>query len=141
MLSQRGEIRYLERLRQVLSFTGMERHRRITPTDIDGFIDYNGRSFVFLEGKEVGRELGYGQRLMLENLVTRSDAGGCSSIAILFSHDTGSGDVIIMKDCHVTKTFRERDGKYLWLPPTRQITVLETIEMWEGHLTLNGIVI
>lgn len=47
----RGEIKFIDRYKQLISYEGLERHRKITPTDIDGVIDYNGNAFIFLEGK------------------------------------------------------------------------------------------
>ena len=65
----RGEIKHKDRARQLLMFSGMIRRRGITPTDLDGIIDYNGKAFVLLEGKFHGAPFLKGQKLALENIV------------------------------------------------------------------------
>jgi len=45
----------------------MQRRRGIIPTDIDGFIDYGGKVFVYFEAKLIGAPVRRGQRLALEN--------------------------------------------------------------------------
>jgi len=47
----RGLIKYPSRYKQLISFEGLERHRKITPTDIDGLIDYAGNAFFYMECK------------------------------------------------------------------------------------------
>lgn len=47
---QRGIIRHRRRRLQVNDFSVL-RYGRITPTDIDGFLDFGGRAFVFIELK------------------------------------------------------------------------------------------
>lgn len=66
-MSARGVIRN-RRFKQVNDFSGL-RYGSITPTDIDGFLDFNDLWFVFLESKYAGSEMPYGQRLALERLV------------------------------------------------------------------------
>lgn len=67
-MSNRGAIRNRDHARQLKDFSGL-RYGKITPTDIDGFMDFGGRLFVVIEGKHAGASLQYGQRLALERLV------------------------------------------------------------------------
>jgi hypothetical protein len=65
---ERGVIEHRERARQIVSFAGL-RFGNITPTDIDGLIEYKNCCFLLLELKHYSRpELPYGQRLALERL-------------------------------------------------------------------------
>ena len=67
-------INHPQRAKQIISFEGMERtDRDIIPTDIDGFIDYRGKVFVYMEAKLVGAQFPDGQRWALESAVKSHD--------------------------------------------------------------------
>jgi hypothetical protein len=67
-MRKRGEIVHRDRAGQVIDYSGL-RIRKITPTDMDGLIEYNNHCFIFIEYKGVGIELPLGQSLALERLV------------------------------------------------------------------------
>ena len=83
---KRGDIKYKARAKQINSFSGMIRRRNITPTDIDGIIDYNGNAFIILEGKYGDAELPKGQRMALENLANAILLGKKKVLIIVFRH-------------------------------------------------------
>ena len=86
----RGEIRNRDFALQVRDFSGMC-FGRITPTDIDGLIEYHDKGFLFIETKYQDSELPFGQRLALERVV---DNLRKPAIGIIASHDcTGDIDV------------------------------------------------
>ena len=63
-------INHKERAKQLISFDGMERtDRGIIPTDIDGFIDYKGKMFVYMEAKLINAPIPDGQKWALQNAV------------------------------------------------------------------------
>ena len=64
----RGSIQFPDRARQLIDFSGL-RYNKITPTDIDGFIEYHDEAIVFMEFKYGNAELPYGQKLALERLL------------------------------------------------------------------------
>lgn len=64
---QRGKV-YDERCAGQLKDFGGLRYDNITPTDIDAFIDFGNRLFIFIEAKYSNAELPRGQRLALERL-------------------------------------------------------------------------
>lgn len=70
--NQPGVIRHRARNLQVNDFRGL-RYGKITPTDIDGAIDFDGRLFVFVEAKFIGTPIGRGQELFLERVVDALD--------------------------------------------------------------------
>lgn len=132
--SEPGIIKHIDRFKQVISFVGMERIRRITPTDIDGFIDYGGKFFIYMECKKDGKALDLGQRLALENVVKSHIAAGHKACAILFTHNTPFDEVIICKDAPVKSVFGVREGVGLgWYDITDNRTVIRQIEILENH--------
>ena len=66
-MSERGVIKNRHFKNQVADMSGL-RFGNITPTDLDAFMDFNNRLFVFVEAKHGGAPLSYGQRLAIERL-------------------------------------------------------------------------
>ena len=64
---QRGRITYHTRARQQRDYSGV-RYGNITPTDIDGIIDYKNRCWVIIELKYMDATIPFGQMLCLERL-------------------------------------------------------------------------
>lgn len=91
-MSERGVIRNREFAQQIRDFSGL-RFGKITPTDIDAFLDFGDRLFVIIEGKHAGATLPHGQQLAIARLV---DACHCPprriATAIIVDH-YGSGDI------------------------------------------------
>ena len=86
---QRGEIKNRKYAAQLRNFSGLVygTNGTITPTDIDGLIEYEDKCFVFIEAKYEGAELPYGQRLALERLVDSLDKPSVLFIANHCSKD------------------------------------------------------
>jgi len=66
-MAQRGQIVSRSRAKQIRDFSGLL-FGNITPTDIDGLIEYHGKAYVFIEVKLNDAILPDGQRLALERL-------------------------------------------------------------------------
>ena len=66
-MHERGVIRNREFKQQIADFSGL-RFGKITPTDLDAFMDFHNKLFVFVESKHGGAPLPYGQRLAIERL-------------------------------------------------------------------------
>ena len=64
---ERGVIRNRAFKQKIADFSGL-RFGNITPTDLDAFMDFNNKLFVFVEAKHGGAPLSYGQRLAIERL-------------------------------------------------------------------------
>jgi hypothetical protein len=127
---ERGDIKDVNRYKQLISYAGLERRRKITPTDIDGLIDYNGNSFIYMEGKMTGKAIDYGQKKALQNLIDSHEKAGNPSIAIIFRHDEPPDQKIIAKDKLISEIYYKGE----WRPPSKVgITVLEFIEKWEEY--------
>jgi hypothetical protein len=133
----RGAIKYLDRYKQskLISYEGMERHRKITPTDIDGFIDYNGNAFVYMDAKLLGTPVQLGQRMALEHIIDSHCMAGHYSLAMIFEHDCyDSSEVINAKYCKVDTVYWEG----LWRKESTR-TVIEVIQAFENWLFNKGI--
>lgn len=139
---KRGSIKFPERYKQLISYEGLERHRKITPTDIDGLIDYAGNAFLYMECKHINKYtqagLDFGQRRALENLVNSNIESGKLSMAIIFTHNCNPDEIILAKDMIVQEVyFRNK-----WKPPKiKNWTVINAIEWFEKHCKLNNIFI
>lgn len=138
---KRGTIKYPERYKQskLISYQGMMRIRKITPTDIDGVIDYNGNVFVYLEGKLIGKNLEYGQKLCFEHLVQSHKKAEKFSWVLVFEFDDPimEDEIIIAKNKFVREIY---DSKILkWRPPEKKITLIEAIEDIENYCTKHKI--
>ncbi len=63
----RGVIQNREMKQQIADMSGL-RFGKITPTDLDAFIDFGNRLFVFVEAKFNGAQVPNGQKLAIERL-------------------------------------------------------------------------
>lgn len=115
-MAERGVIRNREFAQQLRDFSGL-RFGRITPTDIDGFMDFGDRLFVVMEGKHIGSALQTGQRLALERLV---DACHCPprriAVALILDHTEAADKDVDFAMC-VVRSMRW-NGK--WIRPMLQ---------------------
>lgn len=81
---------------------------KLGPTDVDGFLDFGGEVFVFLEFKgSLGGmgKLSYGQELALTRLVDACSKAGVQSYLFLCHHDTPRGQAIVAHECTVTSRY------------------------------------
>ncbi len=120
-----GVIRNREFARQIKDFSGL-RFGQITPTDIDGFMDFGDRLFVVIEGKHAGSMLKTGQRLALERLV---DACHCPprriAVAMVIDHFDAAAEDVNYSTCTV-RTMRW-NGR--WVAPLEHgITCRRAVE-------------
>ena len=125
----RGKIKHTKRAQQINDFSGLNMGYNITPTDIDGLIEYRNQKYVFFEVKYQQAELPYGQRLALERLVVDTAKSGKKSIAIVCEHDVKytdeDVDVAIAK---VREVYSYRTRK--WTMPAKYTTVKQLIQMF-----------
>jgi hypothetical protein len=135
--TQRGNIKHKSRAQQINSFSGLIRRRNITPTDIDGLIDYNGKAFIILEGKYGDAELPKGQRMALENLANAMLDGSKKVVVIVFRHNIHNVNQEINVSLQpVTEIYFKRK----WFPITLKNT-LEVIEIFEKYCDDNNFIL
>lgn len=133
--TERGDIKYRERAKQINSFAGLIRRRNITPTDIDGLIEYNGNVFIMLEGKYGDAELPKGQRMALENLANAILDGNKKVVIIVYRHyiENSNQDVIVSEQFVSDVYFHRKWNKICGF------NVLQTIERFENYCDVNNI--
>lgn len=93
----RGVIRNRQFATQIRDFSTL-RIGTITPTDVDGLIEYRNKCFILIETKHGNSELPRGQELALERLC---DSMNKPTMLIVASHNT-DGDIDV-GGCVVTK--------------------------------------
>lgn len=131
---ERGDIKHRYRAKQINSFAGLIRRRNITPTDIDGLIEYNGNAFIMLEGKYGDAKLPEGQKMALENLANAIIDGKKIVVIIVYRHyiENTNEDIIVsqqfVSDVYFNKKWKKIDG----------FNVLQTIERFENYCDINN---
>ncbi len=120
-MSERGEIRNDEYARPLVLYKGM-RWENITPTDIDGCIDFQDKVFIFFEVKHGKTNLTLGQKILLERLVNRINKSGAFGYALVCRHFV-DGDVLL-KNCVVHDVY---NGKWTSLS-SKGMTVDQSIK-------------
>ena len=118
---ERGEVRHTNSFKQSVLFTGLV-YGKITPTDIDGFIDFGNRLFIFIELKYGSAELPRGQRVALERLCDASESNDRFSVVIVASHNS-DGDIIAADATVVEYRWRKK-----WHKPTEVTTLKQAID-------------
>ncbi len=90
-MAERGVIRNRKYAQQIRDFSKL-RFGKITPTDIDAFLDFQDKVFIFIESKYKDSQLPYGQRLALERLADSTWKSGKHTLLIIASH-VKDGDI------------------------------------------------
>lgn len=104
----------------------------ITPTDIDGVIEYQDRIWVLYEAKLSGKEVPYGQRLALARFVSDAAKAGKMAIAMIVGHENEDPcDDIILRDCYVRELITTENCT--WRPPKWRITAKEMTDAYIVH--------
>lgn len=84
---ERGKIKYPKRARQKPEW-GEIGLRNASPTDIDGFVEFANRLFIFFEYKYKGDSpFNHGQKEALERVCRCCSTGGKESYIILATHN------------------------------------------------------
>ena len=84
---QRGQIVSPDRARQIRDFSGLL-FGNITPTDIDGLIEYRNKGYVIIEVKLSGVQVPDGQRKALQRLVDVLWRARRLAVCIIATHNT-----------------------------------------------------
>ncbi|NBU34797.1 hypothetical protein EBS40_09330 [bacterium] len=134
-LFKRDELKFKGRARQINSFLGLIRRRNITPTDIDGIIDYHGKAFIILEGKYGDAELPKGQKIALENLANAILESKRQVVVIIFRHHVHdiNNDIIVSEQIVSDIYYKKK-----WETITAQKNVIEVIQMFENYCDMNN---
>ena len=109
-----------EQAGQLKIFAGLK-WGSISPTDIDGFLDFGDRLFVFVEVKHGESMPPTGQRIALERLCDACEAENRVSAVLIATHS--SSEDIEVKDLRVIR-YRWRRK---WVSPRGEISVQQAI--------------
>ena len=118
-VSERGVIQNVKRAQQINDFHGV-RFGNITPTDIDGLIEYHNKAWIIFEIKYKDAQLPYGQRLALERMVKDFTTAGKKAMALVVEHfidDTS--EQVDAAECFVREVFHS--DNLTWQPPKYKI--------------------
>lgn len=118
---ERGGLRSRTFAQQLRDFRGLT-WGKISPTDIDAFLDFGDHHFVFVEAKHGDARIGVGQRLALERLVDACSSPSRLAVLLKASHDC-SGDVPY-HSLPVTRIY----FKGAWHAQAKPATVREVID-------------
>lgn len=135
MFNNRGAIHNRPRAKQLRDYSGL-RFGKITPTDIDGLIEYKNKAYVILELKYGDTELPFGQRLALERLTDDLEQVGKPTLCIVATHDTHDCNKDIdAANTIVTKYRLKRE----WIPlsPDLEVTTRTIIELFLNNLSVD----
>ncbi len=98
----------------------------ITPTDIDGLIDFHGKCFVFIELKYKDSPVPFGQKLAIENVLKSLNK---PAIGIVASHDMPTDRDVDVKACLVREYFYKSN----WHVPRDPYNVKRMIDEFVGR--------
>jgi hypothetical protein len=124
-VNDRGEVKYDNRMRQQVLFTGMN-IGSITPTDVDAIIEYHNQGWLWIEVKGMGMKVPYGQRLAMQRFVDDLSDKKDVYAVIAEHHVDNPRQDILLKNCLVREYYSVRNKS--WKTPLRDFTVLEFAE-------------
>jgi hypothetical protein len=120
---ERGKIISRDYATQVNDFSGLQFERKITPTDVDGLIEFNNEIFILFEMKYKTATLPYGQELALTRIVDAIQYSGKEAALFVCQHEDKK-DI----DCANSLCSR-RYYRHRWYPSTGERRTLRwTIE-------------
>ena len=127
----RGVYKNEKRGRQLLLFDGLK-YGSITPTDIDGLIEYRNYLWLIYEAKFAGKDVPQGQRVALERLIRNIRIAKKHGIAMIVEHKVQStASDVYLKDCMVRELITTENLR--WRPPKYEITVKEITDLYIGY--------
>jgi len=92
-MANRGEIYNRDKASTIRDFSGLK-YGKITPTDIDAFLDFKNRLFILIEGKEDGVPVPKGQMIALKRIANACNSKTRSCILVIVNNKYNeNGDV------------------------------------------------
>lgn len=132
-MPDRGVIKNRARARQLRDYSGLL-FGNITPTDIDGLIEYHDKGYVIIEIKTKNKELEFGQRLALERLTDDLNRAFKPTICIIANHDIQDTNEDIDVAQTIVSEFRFLSN---WQSPKNKITTKEAVRLFLSKLNVN----
>jgi len=136
-MAERGVIRNIARKQQINDFSRL-RFGNITPTDLDGVIEYKDRGYIFFEVKHGDTPLPFGQKLCMERLV-RDAPSNKTAMAMVVEHEIADvNESIDVAECEVRELYSNIDAKMRWRKPKRKYNALKLSECFIDYIDKNG---
>lgn len=125
--NERGIIQNRSFGKQIVDFKGL-RWGKITPTDIDGFLDFGNRHFFLIELKYNGAQLKRGQELAFERMIDNWNIKGKTVHAALIvaSHNNAPPMDIDAAAAMVSKVYF--GSPVGWREPNKPINLRDCIQ-------------
>lgn len=102
---------------------------KITPTDIDGFIDYHNQAFAFFELKLRDAQMDYGQRTALTRLVDVVTEAGKKGALFLCSHRVDNPYEDVPADRSIVRAIYQAGQ---WAERSGEQTLREAVDVFLG---------
>jgi len=124
MTNERGGIHDRERAKQQIDYRGLL-YGKITPTDIDGLIEYHNKGYILIEAKLRETIVPNGQKLAFERLTDDLTRGGKPTLCVIIRHEIDDPTQDIDA---VNTTIREYRWEYKWIIPTYILHTKDAID-------------
>jgi len=111
----RGKINHPGRAQQIIDFSGL-RYGNITPTDLDGLIEYQDEAYILIEIKYLDALVPYGQNLALERLTDDLERSGKPTLCIVATHDVSRTKDVVNGASAKVRKFRLKGGWCQYAP-------------------------
>lgn len=132
-MEARGVIHNTKRAQQINDFSGI-RFKNITPTDIDGLIEYHDIAWLIFEVKHNGAPVPYGQRLALERMINAFTNAGKKAMALIVDHEVDdTSESVNEAECLVREIYHSDNQK--WNPPKYSIKLGEIARTYIKHIS------
>lgn len=124
----RGKIKHIERAQQINNFEQL-RYGNITPTDIDGLIEYKNKAYVIFEIKYQEARAPYGQKLAMERFVDDVTSNRKQAVAFICEHQVhNTNNSVNAAECMVRELYMKPYG--CWKPMKKPMNLKEAIDIF-----------
>lgn len=132
----RGRIQNRQRAKQIIDFRSLLYGNKITPTDIDGLMEWTSHNaYIIYEFKLSGASVPYGQQRAIEEIVNDMQKAGKIATAFVCEHEVREPEKdIIAADAIVRKVYWR--GK--WYVQNERKTVKELTDSFWRYTTPGG---
>jgi len=131
-MSERGVIQDTKRAQQINNFHNL-RFGNITPTDIDGLIEYHDKAWIVFEIKYKGAQLPFGQKLAIERMINAFTAAGKKAMALVVEHNVDdTNNSVDCAECFVREVYHSDNPT--WQPPKWKIKLGKMAEAYIKHV-------
>lgn len=124
-MTKRGEIKNKEFATQIRDFSELI-FENVTPTDIDGLIEFNNCIYILMEAKYLKDELPSGQERALVNLIDTIFEGSKKGLLIIAIHNKQPEKDIPFHACKVSR-YRSKKS---WYSPKKEMTIKKLIDSY-----------